>query len=78
MNLIIFDERTRLLINRISNLMLIKLHGSPLRKWKPEEYVKIVDTVLQLTIGLELLNLTIQQRRIHFGIICWLKALIAK
>ena len=41
MNLIISDERTRLLINRVSHLMLIKLHGPPLRKWKPEEYVKI-------------------------------------
>ena len=32
MNLIISDERTRLLINRVSNLLLIKLHGPPLRK----------------------------------------------
>ena len=40
MNLIISGERTRLLINRVSNLMLIKLHGPPRRKWKSEEYVE--------------------------------------
>lgn len=39
MNCILTDIRSRLLVNRVSNLMFIKLHGPPVNLWKPDEYV---------------------------------------
>ncbi|KAK0147671.1 E3 SUMO-protein ligase KIAA1586 [Merluccius polli] len=40
MNLVITPTRTKLLIERVSALMFIHLHGPPLKQWNPEEYVK--------------------------------------
>ncbi|KAL3056623.1 hypothetical protein OYC64_019161 [Pagothenia borchgrevinki] len=39
MNLIITPTRNRLLIERVSTLMFIKLHGPPLTQWDPTGYV---------------------------------------
>lgn len=39
MNLIITPTRTKLLIERVSALMFIKLHGPPLNQWDPTGYV---------------------------------------
>lgn len=38
MNLIITPIRTRLLIERVSALMFIKLHGPPMHQWNPTSY----------------------------------------
>lgn len=40
LNIICNDLRTRLTIEHISQLMLIKINGPPLHLWKPEIYVK--------------------------------------
>jgi len=40
MNSILTERRSRLLINRVSDLMFIKMHGPPVNDWKPERYVK--------------------------------------
>ncbi|XP_058841147.1 E3 SUMO-protein ligase KIAA1586-like [Acipenser ruthenus] len=39
MNLIITDQRSKILIKHASALMFIKLHGPPLRQWNPSPYV---------------------------------------
>ena len=38
MNLIITTTRSRILINHVSALMFVKLHGPPLVQWNPEPY----------------------------------------
>ena len=38
-NLITLDERAKLMVNIVSNLMFIKFHGPPLRKGKPQKSV---------------------------------------
>lgn len=40
MNLIVTETRSRLLINHVSSLMFIKLHGPPISTWKPDNYVQ--------------------------------------
>ena len=40
MNLISTFARNRLLIDRISNLMFVKLHGPPIDVWNPDKYAK--------------------------------------
>jgi len=40
MNIIITERRSSLLIEHVSSLMFIKLHGPPLEYWKPGHYVK--------------------------------------
>jgi len=39
MNLILNDRRNRLLIENVSNLLFIKMHGPPLNIFNPENYV---------------------------------------
>ena len=39
-NNILTSRRSRLLVQRVSNLIFIKLHASPVNLWKPEEYVR--------------------------------------
>ena len=40
MNNILTNSRSRPLVQRVSNLIFIKLHGPPVNLWKPEEYVR--------------------------------------
>ena len=40
MNSILTNSRSRLLVQRVSNLIVIKLHDPPVNLWKPEEYVR--------------------------------------
>ena len=40
MNNILTDSRSRPLVQRVSNLIFIKLHGPPVNLWKLEEYVR--------------------------------------
>lgn len=40
MNLVCTSTRNRLLIDRISNLMFVKMHGPPIDVWKPDKYAK--------------------------------------
>jgi hypothetical protein len=40
MNLVCTSTRNRLLIDRISNLMFVKMHGPPINAWKPDRYAK--------------------------------------
>ena len=40
MNLVCTSIRNRLLIERISNLMFVKLHGPPMDAWNPDKYAK--------------------------------------
>lgn len=46
MNLIITDQRSKILIKHASALMFIKLHGPPLRQWNPSPYVTTCDTII--------------------------------
>lgn len=39
MNLVITPVRTKLLVERVSALMFINLHGPPLKQWDPTPYV---------------------------------------
>ena len=39
-NFISTYARNRLLIDRISNLMFVKLHGPPIDVWNPDKYAK--------------------------------------
>ena len=38
MNLVFTSIRNCLLIERISNLMFVKLHGPPMDAWNPDKY----------------------------------------
>ena len=40
MNNILTNSKSRPLVQRVSNLIFIKLHGPPVNLWKPEEYVR--------------------------------------
>ena len=40
MNLVCTPVRNRLLIERISNLLFVKLHGPPMDAWDPDKYAK--------------------------------------
>ncbi|KAI6658300.1 hypothetical protein LOD99_15571 [Oopsacas minuta] len=40
MNLISTSTRNRLLSDRVSHLMIIKLHGPPIDSWNPDKYAK--------------------------------------
>ena len=40
MNNILTNSRSRPLVQRVNNLISIKLHGPPVNLWKPEEYVR--------------------------------------
>ena len=39
-NNILTNSRSRLVVQRVSNLIIIKLHGPPVNLWKPEKYVR--------------------------------------
>ena len=51
MNLVCTSVRNRLLIERISNLMFVKLHGPPMDAWNPDKYGKsCYERIIQLMI----------------------------
>ena len=40
MNVILSDTRSLLLVQHVSDLMFIRMHGPPLEVWKSDQYVQ--------------------------------------
>ena len=47
MNLVCTSVRNRLLIERISNLLFVKLHGPPMDAWNPDGYEHIIQLMIK-------------------------------